>query len=84
MSSRVVIALVQVQHGMDVYVVHIGPPHEVVDYLYGFSGRVDVVDKVADAVDDDEADFIVNLQCGVDDIPALLWCELPEHKEIQR
>ena len=46
MTSRVVIALVKVQDSMNVDIVHVGPPHEVVDYLNGLSGRIDVIDKV--------------------------------------
>ena len=72
MPPRVVITFVQVQHGVDVQVMHTRPAHQVVYQVHGLAGAVDVVHQVADAVYHDKAYLRVGSKRMVDDLPPLL------------
>lgn len=52
MTTGVVIALVEMQNRMDMYLEFIGPFHQLADKVGGFLGAVDVIHQVAHTVDD--------------------------------
>ena len=54
MSPCVFIILVLMQDGMDVYLPVISPSHESGYYIGGLTGRIDIIDKVPDAIYDDQ------------------------------
>lgn len=56
MTTGVVIALVEVQNGVDMYLELVSPFHQLADKVGRFLGAVDVVHKVAHTVDDYKSD----------------------------
>ena len=82
MPPGIVVAFVQVQHRMDVQLVVARPPHQFVDDVERLARTVDVVDQVADAVDDDQSDVLLLVQRPADDVPALVGRVLAQHEEL--
>lgn len=77
MSSCIVVTFVQVQYRVDMEVVHTRPAHEIVYQIDGFTGAVDVIQEVTDAVNDDKTDTRIGSQRMVDNLSALLGAIFP-------
>ena len=58
MPARVVVALVQMQHCMDVDAPLVRPLHQLRDKVGRLAGAVDVVRQIADAVDNDQSEVV--------------------------
>ena len=58
MSARVVVALVQMQHRMDVDTPLVRPLHQLRDEVGRLARAVDVVRQIADAVDNDQSEVV--------------------------
>lgn len=58
MPARVVIALVQMQHRVDVNAPHVRPLHQLRDEVGRLARAVDVVRQIADAVDNDQSEVV--------------------------
>lgn len=58
MPTRVVVALVQMQHRMNVDAPLVRPLHQLRDEVGRLAGAVDVVRQIADAVDDDQPEVV--------------------------
>ena len=52
MTANIVIALVEVQNGVDMYLKFVSPLHQLPDKVGRFLGAVDVIHQVAHTVDD--------------------------------
>ena len=58
MSARIVVALVQMQHRMDVDAPLVRPLHQFRDEVGRLARTVDVVRQIADAVDNDQSEVV--------------------------
>lgn len=66
MPARVVVALVQMQHRMDVDAPLVRPLHQLRDEVGRLAGAVDVVRQIADAVDNDQSEVVEVVDCLLD------------------
>ena len=63
MTACVLVILVLMEDGMDMYLPVISPPHQFGYYIGGFTGRIDVIDEVSDAIDDDQSQVGYHADC---------------------
>ena len=66
MPTRVVVALVQMQHRMNVDAPLVRPLHQLRDEVGRLAGAVDVVRQIADAVDNDQSEVVEVVDCLLD------------------
>ena len=58
MPARIVVAFVQVQDGMDMDFAFVRPLHQLRNKVGRFTGTIDVVRQIADAVDHDQSEAV--------------------------
>ena len=56
MTTGIVIAFIEMQNRMDMYLELVSPLHKLADEVGGFLGAVDVIHQVAHTVDDYKSD----------------------------
>lgn len=83
MTTRIVIAFVEVQDRMDMYLILISPFHQLADKVCRFFGAVDVIHQVAHTVDDYKS-YTGSVDYRLfDNFKAQGWCELTQSGELQ-
>ena len=83
MTTSIVIALVEVQNGVDMYLELVSPFHQLADKVGGFLGAVDVIHQVAHTVDDYKSDTRSVDYRLFNDLKAQCGCKLAQGRKLQ-
>lgn len=83
MTPGVVIALVEMQNGVDMYLELVSPFHQLADKVGGFLGAVDVIHQVPHTVDDNKS-YTGSVDYSLfNDLKAQCRCKLAQGGELQ-
>ena len=84
MPARIVVALIQVQDGMDMDFTLVRPLHQLRNKVGRFAGAVDVVHQIADAVDHDQSEVVDFIDSLLDLLQPIFGCITTQAQELQQ